>query len=417
MPSFAGGFAQGFSSGFNTVDGAIRTRDTRAANERNATLTERRLGLEEQRLDLTRRGQMLERANAARKNAMDLAATFGEVFKAARANGVAIDPKNLKAMEAAILTVQNTSAAADAAAGLQRDPLDVMGLARSFAAGALTPEQATQNAVDQTTAVTGAEREVNRTQDLLDQKAGTKAAPATPAVQAQNFVNPETGESEVVIMNSANAAEKIADLSARGYVKTGLNVEASGLEGLQSPTARTQGDLQENEILTTELLGNLENLEALLEGGGSDAVGASAALAGLMNRTVAQFAPGMFNEDRANFERLLKVTRQGALRMVSADSRFTNEDRERVEELFPSTGALESVKNAETKLTVLKAYILRRNLDAAQRLGVDQPDSPVNSPEDIAAMVRSGAFSMAEGEAALVFLFPEIFGTEANTND
>jgi len=218
-----------------------------------------------------------------------------------------------------------------------------------------------------------------------------------------NVVNFRVGDSFESI--NVNDPAALADVLDRGGVRVGLDVQASDVSGLDFEKG-TKKEAEGRVLQTQTLLRNTATLEGLLAEGG--AVGAVPAFRGLLNVTVAQFVPGSFDKDRAQFERFNKLTRQAALRVVSDESRFSEADRDFIFDLFPETGAFESEQNAAVKLRVMQAFFLRRLEPDLVASGID-PDS-INvglGPDEVRDAVQRGFLSADEGVRILDKLFPD----------
>jgi len=197
-----------------------------------------------------------------------------------------------------------------------------------------------------------------------------------------------------------------------------LSVDKDGNVSFATGTAGVAGGLttgtrtlsQRAVSGASEVTANLARLRKMIEKGGLGVVGGFAALTGLLNKTLAQATPDIFDRARADFENALRFTVQAALRTISQDSRFTNEDREAIQDLFPSTGILESPQNAESKIATLEAALIRRLGQQLRRQDVvDNGILAGETPERIRELMQRGLLSLDEAENALKRLFPDRF--------
>lgn len=220
-----------------------------------------------------------------------------------------------------------------------------------------------------------------------------------------NFV--KQGETPVVIdLNAPDAREQLASLP-EGFVRAGL--EAGSLEGLGAPTTATQTDLQTQRRQTEDVVTNLGAIIQHLEQN-PDTVGALGFGAGILNRTLAQVNPKFFGENRAALEQLVNASRQMALRVVSDETRFSEGDRQRIEELFPSTGPFEAPERALLNARMLRMFFVRRNITASEELGVT-PNIEI-TPIEIREAMRSGIMTRQDAKGAMELLFPEAMGAQ-----
>lgn len=193
-------------------------------------------------------------------------------------------------------------------------------------------------------------------------------------------------------------------------------IEASGGSASFDPrdptklTAARTTKQQETRTQAVELLNSLGVLDQQLkaaEASGTKIAGAAGAFKGLVNVTLGQFAKGFRSEDRAKFERSVKLFRQSALRVVSDESRFSEQDRDFIFELFPSTGLLGSDEEAQVKITVAIGFFARRLGSALGELGIDSASIANITPENIREAFLNGALTEEEAQRSLVILFPK----------
>ncbi|MCH8240371.1 MAG: hypothetical protein IIB62_10055 [Proteobacteria bacterium] len=215
-------------------------------------------------------------------------------------------------------------------------------------------------------------------------------------------------------------AQILANPDRYGPIPTGLKLRVTddGVEfvtGGQELTPASTTGAQKTKRQTTELLANVSTLKRLFEKSikaGKPIIGALPAFRGFLNKTLVQFVPGLFDKDRAKFERAVKAVRQTALRVVSDETRFSEADRDFVFDLFPSVSIFGSEEEAAVKMNVLVAFFARRFSSALTDLGIDQASIPQITPEDIRVAMESGFLDEEEGGKILRQLFPERFTRE-----
>lgn len=156
----------------------------------------------------------------------------------------------------------------------------------------------------------------------------------------------------------------------------------------------------------TELLTNIGTLIDQVERGGTSVSGPVAAFKGLINVTLASFIPAMFSRDRALFERQLRLVREASKRAVSDEERFTDEDREFVQELFPTPGLFGNPLNADAKLQVMAAFFIRRLGPDLEAVGISTVNIPTLELGDLLRMGGDLLLTTEEVRKSAEFLFP-----------
>jgi hypothetical protein len=155
-----------------------------------------------------------------------------------------------------------------------------------------------------------------------------------------------------------------------------------------------------------DVLANIGTLDDLTKRGN---VGLIGAFKGIINKTVAQILPSMFSKDRSKFESTVKAVRQMALRVVSDETRFSDADREAIQELFPKTGVFGSGQQEQMKLTVLTALFARRMSGVMERLDIKTVEIPQLEARDIHEAHTEGLLGEDEAAKILVSFWPKEF--------
>ena len=189
----------------------------------------------------------------------------------------------------------------------------------------------------------------------------------------------------------------------------GVDFSTGGFNDLTTASQTGSQDITRQSI---ELLGNLRQLEDVLETSeisGEDVVGLKGFFKSLSNVTVAQVNEGAFFENRADFDRLTKLIRQTSLRVMSDESRFTEQDRDYIFDLFPSTGVFESLPNAFVKIRLMKVLFLRRLGPALAGAGNIPVGDAGLTTDEIIGFVERGELTFDEGMRTLETFFPEQF--------
>lgn len=219
-----------------------------------------------------------------------------------------------------------------------------------------------------------------------------KTSPATPGPTNVSKLQSERDEAA-----KNGDTRRVRELTA-AINQAGLaNVDPA----LLTPTNKSKA--QERTRESQELINNLGTVSDLLNKPG--VTGASGALKGLINTTLAQFFPGMFSRNRAQFEQGVKTIREQAIKTVSSDDRFNAQDRAAVGALFPETGIMESEDNARVKIEVLSAITIRRYSEDLKKLNIDKASIPTMTPQKLFDAVQSGFLKASEAESAARALF------------
>lgn len=117
-----------------------------------------------------------------------------------------------------------------------------------------------------------------------------------------------------------------------------------------------------------------------------------------------QLDPKLANAQVAQNRTRLRTFRESALRAVSDDSRFSNNDRTAIEQMLPSDGWVENLPQAQGKLKAVLTIFAQRATNEAQRQGGQSwTDLP---PEEIIVQARAGKIDKAAAGAILEALHP-----------
>ena len=239
------------------------------------------------------------------------------------------------------------------------------------------------------------------------QFAPPNAIPISPGGVPGTPLPPAPGEDPLIVklQDARNTAERSGNKAAAKEITAQIDALGRGqvLPGELTSVNVTKG--QERARTATETLANLAVVKKLLDEKGTAVVGIPGSVKSIINTTLAQFTPALFDADRARFEQAVRSVRESALRTVSTDDRFNKEDRERIEALFPETGFMESFENAQVKIQVLNAFMLRRLSAELGKLGIDKANIPTMNPDSIYEAMQNGLLTPAEAKAALKLLF------------
>jgi hypothetical protein len=136
-------------------------------------------------------------------------------------------------------------------------------------------------------------------------------------------------------------------------------------------TISTQTKLQQGIANLQKTVSSLEEIENTLR---PEDVGLKGVIGEqLLDRIAPQFGLDTSDVQRMDNRTKLKAVVQGALREVSADSRFTENDRIAVEEILPKAGVRETYQNAIQTSKTLRRIFAKRALIDAQTLKIAPP--------------------------------------------
>jgi hypothetical protein len=119
-----------------------------------------------------------------------------------------------------------------------------------------------------------------------------------------------------------------------------------------------------------------------------------------MDKLLPQFGVNAMNAKRVDNRTKLKMLIQGAMRQISPDNRFTNEDRKRIEAMMPSTGIFENEQHAKEVLATIQRVFARRNVQDLIAMGKEIKPEELNDAE-IGAAVEMGLITYEQARAIL----------------
>src|SRR5690606_35013314 len=107
----------------------------------------------------------------------------------------------------------------------------------------------------------------------------------------------------------------------------------------------------------------------------------------LINKGLAQLRPVLADKTTSENRMKLRAWREGTMRQISADTRFSNADRSAIERLLPQDGAFESLPSAQAKILAVLNIMQERAANEASRRGAT---SFFQTPEGIREAVKAG---------------------------
>lgn len=196
-----------------------------------------------------------------------------------------------------------------------------------------------------------------------------------------NVVGPD-GAVRIVNLNDPTARDTLGV----GDRIVGLTVQATNIGGLTKGAATK---VQTDEINLTNVTTELEGAQQLITKS-TNAFGFMGVFnEDFLNKTVAQFAPDLFNRDVGVVRTFFRAMRETALRVASADDRFNKDDIERIGNLFPKDGLIESKPNALLKTQQLRLMFLNRLSLIRGKLGIENKTERLTGVQMAAAATLS----------------------------
>jgi hypothetical protein len=200
-----------------------------------------------------------------------------------------------------------------------------------------------------------------------------------------------------------DAAKLEMILNKRGTPSRGMKMKLpDGTEisvgGDEGPTVGTQGKLEMDLVNTRKTLDLIDDLSDKLNW--KDVGVAGVFGENIMDKLLPQFGVNAMNAKRVDNRTKLKMLIQGAMRQISPDNRFTNEDRKRIEAMMPSTGIFENEQHAKEVLATIQRVFARRNVQDLIAMGKEIKPEELNDAE-IGAAVEMGLITYEQARAIL----------------
>lgn len=144
-----------------------------------------------------------------------------------------------------------------------------------------------------------------------------------------------------------------------------------GATGIGKPTVAVQTRAQD-KLMKYE--NSMELMTQLEKGLRPEHVGLTGAAGDiLLDRTLAQFVPGAADTNRIQARTALVAAKEGLMREISDDPRFSNRDREEISKALPSSGVFESYPDAMARISTVKQILANRGKVYSSGLGLKPP--------------------------------------------
>jgi hypothetical protein len=167
-----------------------------------------------------------------------------------------------------------------------------------------------------------------------------------------------------------------------GYDDASRAIFRIGTKGVSGATVATQSQAQQKLVRyenTLELMNYLSNAFKPEHLGLAGVAGEW-----ILDRTLAMKFPEMANLERVDARTALIFLREGLMREVSNDPRFSNLDREEISKALPSSGMFENVPRATQQMATAARIIRQRSKAYAHAIGQPPPLWALSSDEVLA---------------------------------
>lgn len=170
-------------------------------------------------------------------------------------------------------------------------------------------------------------------------------------------------------------------------------------------TVATQSQLQQDLVKKEKSLLLLNRLKSSIR---PEDIGIKGVLGEtIVDRSIAQFFPEYANKERISNRVLIGLVREGLLKQVSDDTRFSVQDRKAIEKLLPSSGFIESYPAMIENINELEKTIRERASINAQELGTTP--GFLKSPEELKQAVQDGTMKAEEAADILTKFYPDLY--------
>ena len=122
---------------------------------------------------------------------------------------------------------------------------------------------------------------------------------------------------------------------------------------------------------------------------------------GLQQVAEAVGGPDVSSEGRMQSRKLIIALREGLMRDMTNDNRFTMADREEISKALPSSGIFESYKDAKSAINLVRDVVTQRSRNYAKVLGQSPPLWTLSSQE-IVELYKNNKIDRETAHQALV---------------
>ena len=155
-----------------------------------------------------------------------------------------------------------------------------------------------------------------------------------------------------------------------GYDDQGRPIVRVG-KGVGVPTVATQSQAQQKLLRYENSIELMNHLDTALKPEHLGAAGVTGEW--ILDRGLSQLVPELANKERIDARSALVAVREGLLREMSNDPRFSNVDREEISKALPSSGVFESLPSAKQRIETVRRIIMGRARIYSKGLGQPPP--------------------------------------------
>ncbi len=252
-----------------------------------------------------------------------------------------------------------------------------------------------------------------REKALTDREKQMERGPA--AVQlTDEILSSEQKANELEAQGNMAAAKQLRDRSAllreqtkgqevvTGYDDQGRPIVKVG-KGVGGPTVATQSQAQQKLVKyenSMELMNRLDNVLKPEHVGARGVAGEWLVDKGLQQVAETVGGPDVSSQGRMESRKLMVALREGLMREMNNDNRFSLADREEISKALPSSGVFESFKDAKTAINMVRSIITDRSKNYAKAIG-QQPPLWTLSSDEILGLFNEGKLGRDEAFSAL----------------
>lgn len=247
----------------------------------------------------------------------------------------------------------------------------------------------------------------NSATQLREPGATTSQTTAMKDIAAANEMLKEARAKELAgDLEGANQLRNDALLLKDNHVKSGWSIQSDGQGGLTITQGNTKippmvvGKVLERLSQTEKAIDNLDDLSATLR---PQDVGFKGVLGELfLDKILPQLGTATADVKRMDNRTKLRTLAENLMRQVSADSRFSNADRQAIAQVLPSAGMVESFEHTQQTIATLRKIFAKRALIDNKEAGQSPSEFAIRALDDegLIEAAQSGLLTQEQALAA-----------------
>lgn len=207
------------------------------------------------------------------------------------------------------------------------------------------------------------------------------------------------GDKESVALFDAKLQKEVQSTGLQ--IKTNPDGSVEVFQGPQKPTGGAASKVAERLSQTQKGLEELNSLQSSLR---PEDVGIKGVIGeNVFDRILPQFGIPSSDVARMDNRTKLKTLAEGLMRQVSADSRFSNADREAIKQILPSPGVVESFESSQQTINTLRKIFSKRALIDAKEGAMQPPKWALDNLDDQSLIEAAKTKLLTEDEALEAF--------------